>query len=599
MPFEASYLGYAFASAALVYAAVAWFGDRHLSQEYKENLTLWLWGEYESSWSYHYCKFFDAVFGERHLSWRCFFRSTIASIFAVLFFYLLFAEMLSIMQPGGRAGGYLPLAQVALFGILINIIPDYISLYETRWLLKRFGRAKGIHRQLGILIVDLVVTTLIIAPVIALFQWLIGEEGSSIVEIAAVFSAYSLFFYSTFLTSLWAWIFFLSTWLMKIFCRTPLRRLLDVEDKPVAQVALLGSVLLFLIMIIFRPVFEPISKKEVRSIDIALCKMFPGEICKHLPRLTTDEAAALDFLAQACQGGDTAHCFDTAIRYFSGDPKKAFSLFAKACDAGNAVGCFNSGVQYDIGQGVTQDQQRAAALFSKACTGGVAKGCFNAGVQYDTGKGVTQDQQRAAALFSKACTDGEAKGCFNAGVQYEMGQGVPQDQQRAAALFSKACHGGHAEGCFSAGVQYDIGKGVTQDRERAAALFSKACTDGHAEGCFNAGVQYDIGQGVTQDRQRAAALFSKACAGGEAKGCFNAGVQYETGKGVTQDQQRAAALFLQACAGGEAKGCFNAGIQYDTGKGVKQDRERAAALFSKACTGGETRGCARIGTMRL
>ena len=208
MPFEASYLGYAFASAALVYAAVAWFGDRHLSQEYKENLTLWLWGEYESSWSYHYCKFFDAVFGERHLSWRCFFRSTIASIFAVLFFYLLFAEMLSIMQPGGRAGGYLPLAQVALFGILINIIPDYISLYETRWLLKRFGRAKGIHRQLGILIVDLVVTTLIIAPVIALFQWLIGEEGSSIVEIAAVFSAYSLFFYSTFLTSLWAWIFF-------------------------------------------------------------------------------------------------------------------------------------------------------------------------------------------------------------------------------------------------------------------------------------------------------------------------------------------------------------------------------------------------------
>ena len=101
--FPATYWAFAFALAGAFYAAVQWFGKYHLSQESKDTLTLWLWGEYESTWSHHFCNLFDAVFGARHLSLKCFLRSSLASVVAVLLLYVLFAEILGVM--GGRALG--------------------------------------------------------------------------------------------------------------------------------------------------------------------------------------------------------------------------------------------------------------------------------------------------------------------------------------------------------------------------------------------------------------------------------------------------------------------------------------------------------------
>ena len=49
LPDGVAFAGFAFATASAFYAAVVWFGNNHLSQEAKENLTLWLWGEYEST----------------------------------------------------------------------------------------------------------------------------------------------------------------------------------------------------------------------------------------------------------------------------------------------------------------------------------------------------------------------------------------------------------------------------------------------------------------------------------------------------------------------------------------------------------------------
>ena len=78
--------GFAFAIAGSFYAAIAFVG-KHLSQDSKDTLTLWLWGEYDSTWSHHFCNMFDAVFGSRHWSWQCFWRSSLASVLAVLLLY--------------------------------------------------------------------------------------------------------------------------------------------------------------------------------------------------------------------------------------------------------------------------------------------------------------------------------------------------------------------------------------------------------------------------------------------------------------------------------------------------------------------------------
>ena len=154
LEFLATYWAFAFALASAFYFAVLRFEKHHISKELKDTLTLWLWGEYESTWSHHFCNLFDAVFGARHLSLKCFLRSSIASVAAVLLLYVFFAEILGVM--GGRALGQLSLWDAIVFGAAINIICDYVSLFETRWLLRRFERVTSVLGQLGVLAADAV-----------------------------------------------------------------------------------------------------------------------------------------------------------------------------------------------------------------------------------------------------------------------------------------------------------------------------------------------------------------------------------------------------------------------------------------------------------
>ncbi|MEP6245200.1 MAG: hypothetical protein ABJ086_17190, partial [Lentilitoribacter sp.] len=202
-----SYLGIALVLASASYGVTVFFG-RHLNSETKENLTLWLWGEYESTWTHHFCNLFDTVFGERHLSWGCFFRSSIASIISVVLLYFLFSSILGVL--GGRAVGDLDLIRAIAIGAAINILPDYVSLYETRWILKRFERVRSFSGQAGVLFVDLILSGIIIWLGISVFQYLIGGLSLTAVEVVALFSVYSVFFYSTFLTSVWAWFYCVS-----------------------------------------------------------------------------------------------------------------------------------------------------------------------------------------------------------------------------------------------------------------------------------------------------------------------------------------------------------------------------------------------------
>jgi len=136
MRFLLTYWSFAFTISLSFYAIITWFGTRHLSIDSKETLTLWLWGEYESTWATHFCNMFDAVFGKRHLSWQCFFRSSIASLVSVILFYILFAKVLGVMSE--RTPANLPFLFVLLAGPFLNFVPDYLSLFETRWLLYRF-----------------------------------------------------------------------------------------------------------------------------------------------------------------------------------------------------------------------------------------------------------------------------------------------------------------------------------------------------------------------------------------------------------------------------------------------------------------------------
>lgn len=482
----AGYWAYAFAVAVAFYGVVSWFGKWHLSQSAKETLTLWLWGEYESTWSQHFCNLFDAVFGAKHLSWRCFIRSALASVLAVLLLYLLFGEVLGVLDPARRTGGDLPIGQALLLGAAINIIPDYLSLFETRWLLKRFERVKSVLGQLGVLVADAVFTGAIIWLAINAFQWATGGRSLAAVEMLALFSVFSLFFYSTFLTSVWAWLFSLSTWFMRLFSRTSLKRVLDVETKPEAQVALVGAVLIFAVALVLTPVLKADEQQPVSVFDDMLCDMFPADICEHLGRLTKDDKRALAYLADACEGGAIEHCMDTAAKYFEGDDTKAAALWRKACAGGDARGCSNLAIMHKEGRGgLPPDDTKAVELFQQACAGGEAYGCVSLGFMHAEGRGVPPDGAKAAELFQQACDDGDARGCTTLGMMHAAGlRGVPPDNAKVVELYQQACDGGDARGCTHLGRMHAEGRGgLPKDDTKAVELFRQACAGGDATGC--------------------------------------------------------------------------------------------------------------------
>ena len=551
--FTATYLGYSLALAGGFYAAVSWIGKNHLSQESKDNLTLWLWGEYQSTWAHHFCNLFDAVFGDRHLSWRCFWRSSLASFLAVFLLYVLFAEIIGVL--GDRALGDLSLWQALLIGAAVNIIPDYLSLFETRWLLKRFERVRSGIGQMAVLIADAVFTGAIIWIAITAFRLLTGATPLSVVEMLALFSVFSLFFYSTFLTSVWAWIYCLSTWSMRLFSRTALNKILDVEHKPVSQVALVGAGLILFMAVALTPAFKTGEKNQVSTIDNLLCILFPGDVCEHLVRLTKDEKKALEYLERACEGGAHETCMDAALSYFGGNQRRAASLLRKACGHGHAISCANLGLLYEKALGTASDIKKAVSLYERACGGGAAVGCTLLGIMYRAGRSVRQNDEKAFKLFQQGCDGGVAVGCLNLGYMYREGVGVVRDDKKAFTLYQRGCDLGVAMACLNLGYMYREGVGVVRDDKKAFTLYQRGCDLGVAMACTNLGIMFGEGKGVGPDYKKAVSHFRKGCDGGHAKGCALLGFMYESGHGVVRDIKKAEELHLLACTSGFQPAC--------------------------------------------
>ena len=86
---------------------------------------------------------FEAVFGRRHFSWFCFWRS--AGVSAILFGSIMMTLDWLIYDNGLRRSildSKIHLNHLFLLAILVNVIGDYFSLLETRVLLRIIRRHK-------------------------------------------------------------------------------------------------------------------------------------------------------------------------------------------------------------------------------------------------------------------------------------------------------------------------------------------------------------------------------------------------------------------------------------------------------------------------
>ncbi len=563
------------------------------SDDLKAEISLYLQGDYQKSWSQNFRDWFDSIFGEKHLSLKCIIRSALASLIGVVALYWFFT-----WQLGERPGAPLPLFEIIIIGLSVNVIADYTSLRQSRWFLRfvpvwemYFGAAWGmVASGLLWLIFDIVLSAVIILTALYLYFYAYPFLSGTPIDIPSwgqlfgIYSVYAIFLYSSFLTTIWAVLFFLSVATMRITRGIFSSRFFSAGNYPLVLFSFICAAWVYLLVL----GFQGLQKQGL--LDDLLCQQ-DAKVCVAQSKLTGDDNKALDYLSRACLRGSTELCMDSALKYYEGDDSKAAELWAKACDGGNARGCTSLGFMYDKGVGVDQDNTKAAAFYKQGCDGGNAWGCTNLGWLYRDGRGVDQSDTMAVALSKQACDGGSARGCTNLGWIYRDGRGVDQSDTMAVAFSKQGCDGVDARGCNNLGLMYEEGRGVDQSETMAVALYNQACDGGDDMGCSNLGFMSDKGRGVDQDNTKAATLYKQGCDRGNAWGCTNLGWMYRNGSGVYQSDTRAVALFKRGCDGGDASGCTDLGVMYRNGWGVDQDHTRAVALYKKACDGGNAEGC--------
>ncbi|MBL84890.1 hypothetical protein SAMN04487868_10111 [Marinobacter salarius] len=548
-----NYWAYALGIAVSFYGTVSWFSSKHLSKESKEHLSLWLWGSYESTWLRQFCLLFDAVFGRRHLSWACFLRSSVASFITVFILYFLLGD---ILQEKGRIGVYLDTKDLIIYSLILNVISDYLSLFETRWLLNKFSSISSIWNQLALLAFDALITAGIIWFAIEAYLFVLGKPAPSLVELVAVFSIFSIFFYSTFLTSIWAWLYCLSSWCVRLISKTRLNELLDIEHNPGHQIALIGGIAIFLIIAILFPFFKDSELSNTSLFDRYLCDTFPKATCDDLARLSTNEKQTLFFLEKNCDGGGLENCIIAASDYYlDDDGKKAADLYQKACEFGHPDGCKWAGWLYMTGFGVDSDYVRAIKFYDVACKADDLEACVNIGFMFENGAGVDQSYSAARDIYHLACERGALQGCNNLGYFYQEGKGVEKDIRKAKSLYEKSCNDEAVWGCNNLGGLYYKGLGVERDIQKMLHYNKMACDRDLTIGCDALGAIYLHGRGVPIDYQRALEYFQKSCSNNSMLGCSFLATMHASGQGVTKNLKKGLKLLTRACEHGSNLGC--------------------------------------------
>ena len=203
------------------------------------------WGR---EWPREVLHLFDNTFGAKPLTWRFFLRSVVCSVV----FYILVAITYTSISPNYEFKEFLdfpefafpaPVSQVAalsfmlVFVLIFNATADYISLLETRWMIRHLANNPSFRPMVIILLMDLIVTAVIFMlwlPIgIGLLLLILNTTGGLWFEISEVpwylplleLSVATIFdllttppstgvnnepvyftFYTTFATSIWVWV---------------------------------------------------------------------------------------------------------------------------------------------------------------------------------------------------------------------------------------------------------------------------------------------------------------------------------------------------------------------------------------------------------
>ena len=249
-----------------------------ITPEARSVISRWLKGlnHEQTTWPSSFANVFDKIFGVRHASFGCFIRSSIASMFATLIIFLIWAAS----YPSAFLGVAFDKSNLTwILGLFIlNIIPDYLSLLETRWILKLLQQVQSARRAFALLLADLFLTALLGLTLFLLFVvarhfseflrgqmlfWLNVTRGGTHLEGMAersVVPSYLIWFFSTFLTSIWIYLYLSGRLLAVVLSSfgktiTSLLPVFDIDAQPLRFIgftSMLVISVIYLLMAIIR-----------------------------------------------------------------------------------------------------------------------------------------------------------------------------------------------------------------------------------------------------------------------------------------------------------------------------------------------------------
>lgn len=242
------------------------------------------------TWPATFTAIFDSVFGEHHFSWRCIWRSCFASLagLSVLMLLWMAFQLDEVVAFFGQVlffgEGWFPewpgLLMVLLL-VMLNLLPDYISLLETRLILLWMSQKPSGSRICTLLVVDLILTGFIFC--FALLCWVAWSEGAipswktvweSVLQ--PIFNSLfhsdddlglGILFCSTYFTSVWVWLYAFSGGAVRAFGFVVgiVRIFLDIERAPVRSIGLVASVfssMLLIVAFVVTGIWQAISDGE-------------------------------------------------------------------------------------------------------------------------------------------------------------------------------------------------------------------------------------------------------------------------------------------------------------------------------------------------
>lgn len=267
-----NYVFYIVTWIGLVAGIASIFGEAEdtLKKEVKKDLRTWLDNIKNKTISYSantFLEIFDSYFTKRPLSFAYIKKSAFISLASVSLLILFWGAK----NSNQLFSYFLENHVVAIFGVLaaisFNLIPDYISIIQTKYFLEKLKKESTALMLITFLLVDILATFLIgIIPYVLLWH---GDMGNITLEkflkdLLILENNYGfgslpsneindpplgIYFYATFFTSFWFWLYTLSVILISIFNKLILP--LDTKNKPIRSIGVVSNIIIsFLFFVI-------------------------------------------------------------------------------------------------------------------------------------------------------------------------------------------------------------------------------------------------------------------------------------------------------------------------------------------------------------